>query len=89
MLTYRATLIANGYSSAELLLFRCLHTVFTANNAHLMPSAPKYLTVKAKEQEKRRKQKDVFDKCHAIQELDPLLPGEQVWIPSQQYRDIC
>jgi len=81
LLTYCTTLLANGYSPAELLMSRCLRTDFTATNAHIMPSAPKYLKVKAKEQEKQRKQKDVLDKCHAVQELDPLLPGEQVWIP--------
>lgn len=81
LLTYRATPLANGYSPAELLMSRRLRTDLPALSAHLMPSVPDYLTVKAKEQEKRKKQKDVFDKRHAVQELDPLLPGEQVWIP--------
>ena len=83
LLRYRVIPLANGYSPAELLMSHRLHTDLPATNAHLMPSVPNYLTVKAKEQEKWRKQKDVFDKRHAVQELDPLLPGEQVWIPVQ------
>ena len=47
----------------------------------LQPHIPDFATVKAKEEEQRRKQKKVFDSRHATRELDPLLPGEQVWIP--------
>ena len=46
----------------------------------MKPHIPDFTALKAKEEEQRRKQKKVFDSRHSAQELDPLLPGEQVWV---------
>ena len=81
MLTYRSTPLQNGFSPAELLMNRCLRTNLPMTEEQLQPHVPDFATVKAKEEEQRRKQKKVFDLRHATRELDPLLPGEQVWIP--------
>ena len=42
LLTYHATLLANKYSPAELLMSRRLRTDLPATNAYLMPSVPNY-----------------------------------------------
>ena len=80
MLIYRSTPLQNGFSPAELLMNRRLRTNLPITEAQLKPKVPDFTAVKAKEEEQNRKQKKVFDFRHATRELDPLLPGEEVWV---------
>ena len=59
---------------------RSLSTNLPMTEELLKPQIPDFTTVKAKEEEQRRKQMKVFDSRHSAQELDPLLSGEQVWV---------
>ena len=47
----------------------------------LKPSVPDYEIIKVKEEDSKKKQKELFDSRHRVQSLDPLLPGDSVWIP--------
>lgn len=81
MLTYRSTPLQNGYSPAELLMSRRLRTTLPTVESQLKPFVPDYETVKRKEDDAKRKQKEHFDIRHRVRNLDPLLPGDLVWIP--------
>ena len=47
----------------------------------MQPSVPDFSLIQAQEEEKRRNQKRVFDARHAVHDLDPLVPGDEVWVP--------
>ena len=53
-----------------------LCTTLPITDTQLQPHVPDFATIKAKEEEK----KELFDSRHAVRDLDPLLPGEHVWI---------
>ena len=80
MLIYRSTLLQNGCSPAELLMNHHLQTNLPITETQLKPKVPDFTAVKTKEEKQNRKQKKVFDSRHATRELDPLLPGEEVWV---------
>ena len=58
----------------------CLRANLPIVQSQLQPSVPDFSLLKAKEEEKKRNQKRVFNSWHAVQDLDPLFPDE-VWIP--------
>ena len=80
MLTYRSTPLQNGFSPSQLLMNRRLRTNLLMTESQLQPQIPDFTIVKNKEEEQRRKQKKVFDSRHAAKDLDPILPGEEVWV---------
>ena len=80
LLAYRATPLQNGYSPAELLMGRRLRTTVPALPTLLHPVLPDYNVLEAKEREKRRNDAKSFDKRHGTRNLEPLVPGEDVWI---------
>ena len=80
LLTYRSTPLQNGYSLVELLMCRRLRTTVPIVSEKLKPSLPDYPSLQAKEKESRKKQKDNFDIRHRARSLEPLLPGDHVWI---------
>ena len=80
MLIYRSTLLQNGFSPSELLMNRRLRTNLPITETQLKPKVPDFTAAKAKEEEQNRKQKKVFDSRHATRELDPLFPGEKLWV---------
>ena len=80
LLAYRATPLQNGYSPAELLMGRRLRTTVPALPTLLNPALPDYNTLEAKEREKRMNDARSFDKRHGARNLEPLVPGEDVWI---------
>ncbi len=80
LLSYRSTPLHNGYSPAELLMNRRLRTTLPMVPEMLLPSIPDYKSLKEKEHLMKKKQKVNFDAHHAARSLDPLLPGETVWI---------
>ena len=63
-----------------MLMCRCLHTAVPTISEQLKPSFPDYVSLQSKEEESRKRQKDNFDKWHRPQSLEPLLPGDQVWV---------
>ena len=80
LLAYRATPLQNGYSPAELLMGRRLRTTVPALPTLLNPALPDYNALEAKEREKRMNDARSFDKRHGARNLEPLVPGEDVWI---------
>ncbi|XP_055505524.1 uncharacterized protein K02A2.6-like [Leucoraja erinacea] len=80
LLAYRATPLQNGYSPAELLMGRRLRTTVPALPTLLNPVLPDYNALGAKEREKRWNDARSFDKRHGARNLEPLIPGEDVWI---------
>ena len=49
--------------------------------SQLQPSVSDFSLLKAREEERKRIQKRVFDLLHAVHDLDPLFPGDEVWVP--------
>ena len=83
LLAYRSTPLKNGYSPAELLMSRKLRTTIPIISASLQPKLPDNSELRQKEGKMRRSQKKNFDSRHKAQTLEPLLPGETVWLPEQ------
>ena len=84
MLTYRSTPLSSGFSPAELLMNHRLRANLPIVQSQLQSSVSDFSLLKAKEGEKKRNQKRVFDSRHAVQDLDPLFPGDEVWIPDHK-----
>ena len=78
MLAYRSTPLQNGFSPAELLMSRSLRTTIPIVHHQLKPSVSDYEIIKVKEEDSKKKQKELFDSRHRVQSLDPLLPGDSV-----------
>ena len=73
----RSTPLQNGFSPLQQLMNHHLCTNFPITEAQLQPQISKFTIVK---EEQRGKQKKVFDTRQAARDLDPLLPGEEVWV---------
>ena len=82
LLAYRATPLSNGYSPAQLLMNRRLRTTLPTVTTQLQPSLPDSDVLKAKEEKLREKQKN-YDHHHRAKSLEPLEPGDQIWIPDR------
>ena len=80
LLAYRKAPLANGYSPAELLMGRQLHSTVPAHADTLKLSIPDALYLRAKESIQRGYQKTTFDTRHRALERPPLETGAQVWI---------
>ena len=81
MLTYRSTPLSFGFSPAEHLMSHHLRANLSIIQSQLQPSIPDFSLLKAKEEERKRNQKRVFDSRHAVHDLGPLFPGDEVWVP--------
>ena len=75
------TPLGSGFSPAELLMSHRLRTNLPIVQLQLQPSVPDFSLLKAKEEEGRKNQKRVLDSRHAVHDLHPLFPGEEVWVP--------
>ena len=84
LLAYRSTPLKNGYSPAELLMCRKLRTTVPVVPEQLQPKMPDYDSLARREREMRMQQKCTFDQRHKARRLDPLVPGDLVWIPQNQ-----
>lgn len=89
LLAYRAAPLQNSYSPAKLLMGRRLRTTVPALPTLLNPVLPNYDALEAKEREKRRDDVRSFDKRHRARNLEPLIPGEDVWITDARSRAQC
>ena len=50
----------------------------------LLPKILGYKTLACREKEMKKKQKKSFNQHHEARTLDPLMPGDFVWIPHSQ-----
>ena len=80
LLVHRSTPLENGYSPAELLKLRTTVPVIPRT---LQPKLPNYNNLREKEGEIRERQQNNFNRRHKAKALEPLLPGETVWIPDR------
>jgi len=81
LLSYRATPLQNGYSPSELLMCRILRTTVPSTRSQRVPKVPDAVSLRAKDERLKSRQKLNFDSHHGARELPPLAPGDTVWVP--------
>ena len=84
LLAYRSTPLENGYSPSELLMGRKLRTTLPIAPKQLKPSLPKESVLREKERKLKKRNKRNFDSRHKVKDLQPLQPGDTVWIPESK-----
>ena len=84
LLTYHSTPLQNGYSPAELLMGRKLRTTLSTISQTLQPKSPNKRILQSTEDDMRNKQKANYNYQHRARNLEPLLPGETVWLPDRE-----
>ena len=84
LLAYRPTLLENGYSQSQLLMGRKLRTTLPITLRQLKFSVPKERVVREKERKLKKRNKKNFDRQHKARDLQPLQPGDTVWVPENQ-----
>ena len=83
MLSYRSTPLKCGFSPSELLMSRKLRTNLPMTRELLKPSVPDPSLVRKREKQLRERTEDNYNKRHGVRELEPLSPGQSVWIPDR------
>ena len=81
LLTYRATPLQCGFSPSELLMARKLRTNIPMTRELLKPAVPDRALVQEREDQYKRRIQSNFDLHHGARDLEPLEPGQRVWIP--------
>ena len=81
LLAYRSTM---GYSPAQLLMSRSLHTLVPTVQSLWRPEVPNNITVFQQDKKEKERQKTNFDSHHGVQDLKPLIPGDIVWLTNNQ-----
>ena len=81
LLVHCSTPLENGYSPARLLMGRKLRMTVPVIPKALKPKLPNHNALRAKEGEIRKRQQNNFNLHYKAKALEPLLPGETVWIP--------
>ena len=84
ILSYRSTPLQNGYTPAELLMNRKLRTMVPMTRKQRKPKVPDQQSLKAREEEIKRNQKNNFDSRRGVRDLPELEEGKLVWIPDRQ-----
>ena len=82
---YHSTPLHNGFLSSENLMNRRLHTTLPILESQLQPSISEYSVMCERETMRKAKSKKFL--IHVIEHvatLDPLLPGQQVWISERR-----
>ena len=77
MLCYRATPLENGFSPAELLMGRKIHTTVPLLPKLLNPKHPNKFQLRKKEKHIRERQRRNFNSRHRAKDLQPLEKGER------------
>ena len=82
LLSYHTTPLENGLSPGELLMGRKLRTILPILPKKLLPGIPESAIQKAqgKEEERRTKTEENFNRRHRAKTLIPIQTGEKVWI---------
>lgn len=81
---YRSTPLGNGYSPAELLMGRRLRTSLPTADSLLQPSQVDKEALNLWEERRIMNQKRNYDRRHGVRRLQPLMPGDRVWITDRR-----
>ena len=84
LMIYRSTPLNNGFSPSELLVNKRLRTTLPVVESQLQPAIPEYNVFREKETMMKANMKRNFDVRHRAHALDPLPPGQQVWISGRR-----
>ena len=76
--------LQNGCSPAKLLMGWKLRTTLPTISQTLQPKLPNKRALQSKEDDIRSKQKANYNCQHRERNLEPLLPGETVWLPDRE-----
>ena len=80
LLSYRSTPLKCGFSPSELLMARKLRTNVPITRESLKPAVPDLTVLREKEEQIRKSDQCNFDQHHQARELEPLYPGQKVWV---------
>ena len=80
LLSYRNAPLQNGYSPSQLLMGRRLNTRLPTTPTALQPATPDHGIVRGKEAASKEKQRNNYDKRHAVRPAPTLRPGDRVHI---------
>ena len=83
LLAYRSTPLQGGKSPSELLFGRQIRCTLPCVTTSLEPSWAGIENWKRDESERKIKQKQYYDARHGVKELQPLQPGDRVWVQSE------
>ena len=81
---YRTTPLENGYSPAQLLMSRNLHTTLPVTREQRRPEVVRLSELEEKEEHTKDRQKRNFDRHHRARDLPQVHPGDVVWIPDRR-----
>ena len=85
LMIYRCTPLHNGFLSSELLMKRRLCTTLSILGYQLQPSISEYSILCERETMRKANSKKILIRgIEHIATLDPLLPGQQVWISGRR-----
>ncbi|UYV76834.1 hypothetical protein LAZ67_14002138 [Cordylochernes scorpioides] len=79
LIEYRATPVANGLSTAELIFGRIIRTMGPCTSSLLIPKTVDRSKLRGKEEQRMMAQKKAFDRRHAAMKKAVLIAGEKVW----------
>ena len=83
LLSYRATPLKCGFSPSELLMSRKLWTNVPMTRESLKPAVPDPALLQEREELYRNRVRENYDQHHGVRDLEPLSPGQAVWIPDR------
>ena len=81
VMTYRATTLESGRTSAELLMGKRICTRIHTLPTMLDPSWPYLEQFRKKDASLKVREKEKYDKRHSNITLPDITPGEHVWLP--------
>ena len=84
LLSYRSTPLKCGFSPSELLMSRKLRTNLPSTRDSLRPAVPDISLVRRREEQMRQQAEQNYNRRHGVRDLEPLSPGQTVWIPDRQ-----
>ena len=73
-----------GFSPSELLMSRKLRTNLPTTRDSLRPAVPDLSLVRRREEQMRQQAEQNYNRRHGARDLEPLSPGQTVWIPDRQ-----
>ena len=80
LLAYRSTPLHNGFSPAELIFNRKIRSTLPMSSSELTPKIIQSKKLEEKEQRHKEKQQFYFNRRHNARNLQPLEPGDRVWV---------
>ena len=84
LLAYRSTPLEVDYSPSQLLMSRTLRSSIPTTRAQRVPQIPDSVTVGAKDDTIKARQKRNFDSRHGARTLPTLKQGDSVWLPDRE-----